>query len=86
MIYVTILHLVAGMIVGSIFAVGTLLVLLSSELIFVSLFAFYGSVSLMTSFAVLAALQIGYVAGAFVRGSLEQRAAKQVAERKTRFF
>ena len=73
------------MVVGSIFAVGTLLVLLSSELIFVSLFAFYGSVSLMTSFAVLAALQIGYVAGA-LRGSLEQRAAKQVAERRTRFF
>ena len=84
--YVIILHLVAGMVVGSIFAVGTLIVLLGFELIFAYLFAFYGSLSLMTSFAVLPALQIGYVAGAVVRGAVEQRAAKQVAERRTRFF
>jgi len=86
LIYVITFHLIAGMVVGSIFAVGTLIVLLSIELIFACLFAFYGSVSLMTSFAILAALQIGYVAGAFVRGSHEQRAARQVAERRTRFF
>ena len=84
--YVIIFHLVAGMVVGSIFAVGTLIVLLGFELIFACVFAFYGTLSSMTSFAVLAALQIGYVAGAVVRGSVEQRAAKQVAERRTRFF
>lgn len=68
LIYVILMHFAAGMILGSLFTVETLVVLLFFEVISSIIFA-------LACFAWLGdaiALQMGYVAGVFGRGLLEE--------------
>jgi hypothetical protein len=77
LLYAITLHFIGGTIVGSAFAVGTLIALLSFELVSAMvLAAAYGFVPWTSWFLILAALQVGYLAGAFVRGSLEYGSEK----------
>ena len=85
MIYVIVTHLVIGMIVGSLFPVGMLVVLLSFEIVSSIILAFtYGPVAYWAWLAVVAVLQIGYIAGVLGRGLLEQAGISQANVRRRR--
>ena len=73
MIYVVLLHLIAGTFVGSLFAVGMLAVLLSVEIMIAIILTFaYGPAACLGCVAAVMALQIGYFSGVIARGLLEQ--------------
>lgn len=73
MIYVVVVYLIAGMIVGSLFAVGMLAVLLGIEIISAIILAFaYGPAACLGCVAVVVVFQIGYIVGVVARGVLEQ--------------
>ena len=73
MYYATTLHFFAGALTGSIFKVRTLLTLLA--LVFVESFFLslaLGAIAWLWAVTSLVALQIGYLAGVYARGVLEQ--------------
>ncbi len=73
MIYVVLLHLIAGTIVGSLFAAGMLAVLLSIEIMISIILTFaYGPAACLECVAVVVVLLVGYFFGVVVRGLLEQ--------------
>ena len=87
LIYVIAIQLVTGMIVGSLFPVGMLVVLLSLEIISLSALTFaYGPVTYLSWLAVVATLQIGYLVGVLARGLLEQTRISQVGVHRRRIF
>ena len=87
MTYVIAIHLLGGIIIGSLFPVGMLLVLLSFEIMSSIVLAFaFGPVPCLAWLAVVAALQVGYIAGVLASGLLEQAATWRAAVRKRRIL
>ena len=73
MIYATIFHLLAGTVTGSVFKVRILLILLGLVLFeSVILAIVQGSIAGPWALANLTVVQVGYFAGIYLRGVLEQ--------------
>jgi hypothetical protein len=73
LLYATIFHLLAGSVTGSVFKVRTLLILLAFVLIeSVILAIVHGSIAGPWALANLTVVQVGYLAGIYLRGVLEQ--------------
>ncbi len=72
MIYVVLLHLLSGMIVGALFAAGMLTVLLSIEIMISIILTFAYGPACLECVAVVVVLQVGYFSGVVGRGLLEQ--------------
>ena len=87
MTYVIAIHLLGGILIGSLFPVGMLLVLLSFEIISSIVLAFaFGPVPFLAWLAVVAALQVGYVAGVLASGLLEQATMWRAHVRRRRIL
>jgi hypothetical protein len=85
LIYVILLHFTAGTIVGSLFTVATLVVLLALEAaLSVGLLCIYGPVVGLAWLANAVALQVGYLAGVYLRGLLEEAGIVQGSMGKRR--
>ena len=85
MIYVVLLHLLSGMIVGALFAAGMLAVLLSIEIMISIILTFaYGPAAYLECVAVVVVLQVGYFSGVVGRGLLEQAGILQAQVQRGR--
>jgi len=84
-IYVVLLHLLSGMIVGALFAAGMLAVLLSIEITISIILTFaYGPAAYLECVAAVVVLQVGYFSGVVGRGLLEQAGILQAQVQRGR--
>jgi hypothetical protein len=72
LLYATIFHLFAGTVTGSVFKVRTLFILLGLVVVESAILAImHGSIAGPWALANLIGIQVGYLAGIYVRGVLE---------------
>ena len=85
MLFALVLHLIAGLVTGSVFKIRTLLVVLccvGGEVILAS--GMHGISFGLVQVANLVAVQIGYMAGMLVRGAIERSLGRTASARTRR--